>query len=124
MYYIQKRIEVSACHHLTLDYESKCERLHGHNWIITLYCKARELDANGMVCDFTQVKERIHGYLDHGNLNELLPFNPTAENIARWCAEQVPHCYKVTVQESEGNVACYVADEKEEDGSSLTVEEA
>lgn len=123
MYYIQKRIEVSACHHLALDYESKCERLHGHNWIITLYCKARELDANGMVCDFTQVKERIHGYLDHGNLNELLPFNPTAENIARWCAEQVPHCYKVTVQESEGNVACYVVDEKEEDGLSLTVEE-
>lgn len=110
MYYIQKTLEISACHQLTLDYESKCSRLHGHNWIITIYCKSKELDQNGMVCDFTEVKKKIHGYLDHGNLNELLPFNPTAENIAHWCAEQVDKCYKVTVQESEGNVATYEVD--------------
>lgn len=110
MYYIQKTLEISASHHLELDYESKCSQLHGHNWRITIFCKAKELNANGMVCDFTEVKKKIHGYLDHGNLNELLPFNPTAENIARWCAEQVDKCYKVTVQESEGNIATYEVD--------------
>lgn len=104
-------MEISACHHLELDYESKCTRMHGHNWIITVYARAKELNHNGMVCDFTDVKQRIHSYLDHGNLNELLPFNPTAENIARWCAEQVPESYKVTVQESEGNIATYEKDE-------------
>jgi len=66
------------------------------------------------VCDFSKVKERIHGYLDHGNLNELLPFNPTAENIARWCTEQIDKCYKATVQESDGNIATYVVDEEED----------
>ena len=40
--------------------------------------------------------------------DELFDFNPTAENLARWIAERVPNCYKVTFQESEGNVACYV----------------
>lgn len=113
MYYIQKTFEISACHHLVLDYESKCTRQHGHNWQITVFCKAKKLNPNGMVCDFTEVKERIHGYLDHGNLNELLPFNPTAENIARWCTEQVEHCYKATVKESEGNIATYVVDDEE-----------
>lgn len=103
-------MEISACHHLVLDYESKCQRTHGHNWLITVYARAKELNQNGMVCDFTEVKRRIHGYLDHGDLNALLPFNPTAENIARWCADQIPECYKVTVQESEGNIATYEKD--------------
>lgn len=110
MYYIQKTIEISACNSLTLDYESKCTRRHGHNWVITVFCKSRELNANGMVCDFTEVKNKIKGYLDHGDLNELLPFNPTAENIAKWCTEQIPQCYKVSVQESEGNIATYEED--------------
>ena len=39
MYYIEKTLEISACHRLTLSYESKCQNLHGHNWIITVYCK-------------------------------------------------------------------------------------
>jgi len=41
MYYIKKTIEVAGAHQLTLDYPSKCCTLHGHNWIITIYCKAK-----------------------------------------------------------------------------------
>lgn len=111
MYYITKRMEIAGCHSLNLPYPSKCSRLHGHNWIVTICCKSRELNAEGMVADFTEVKERIHGQLDHANLNEVLDFNPTAENMARWICEQIPHCYRVEVQESEGNVAIYELDE-------------
>lgn len=110
MYYIKKRLEVSAAHRLTLDYESKCTGLHGHNWIITVECRAKELDANGMVTDFTIVKEKILGVLDHAVLNDVLPFNPTAENIARWVTETVPNCFRCEVQESEGNTAIYEID--------------
>ncbi|MCM1138722.1 MAG: 6-carboxytetrahydropterin synthase [Duncaniella sp.] len=110
MYYITKRFELAGCHSLKLSYESKCSRLHGHNWIVTVHCRSKELNCDGMVVDFSHIKERITTYLDHGNLNELLPFNPTAENIARWICEQIPHCYRVDVQESEGNTASYVSD--------------
>ena len=108
-------MEGSASHSLSLSYESKCTNLHGHNWVITVYCKSEKLNADGMVCDFTHIKEKIHGYLDHGNFNELLPFNPTAENIAKWICDQIPECYKVSVQESEGNTATYTTDDDEQD---------
>lgn len=110
MYYVSKKLEIAACHHLNLSYKSKCQNLHGHNWHITVYCKAKELNTDGMVCDFKYIKNTIHGYLDHGNLNELLPFNPTAENIAKWIVDQIPTCWKAEVQESDGNVAIYEKD--------------
>lgn len=110
MYYIKKRIEVSGSHYLTLDYESKCAGLHGHNWYITVFCKNDVLDGNGMVVDFTEVKRLVKGKMDHKNLNEMFDFNPTAENIARWICDNVPFCYRVEVEESFGNTAVYERD--------------
>ena len=111
-------MEIAGCHHLNLPYESKCSNLHGHNWIVTVYCKSDKLTNYGMIVDFAKIKSSIHGYLDHSNLNNLLPtINPTAENIAKWICDKVTdlcevgECYKVTVQESEGNVATYERDE-------------
>jgi len=107
MYYIQKTIEISASHHLNLDYESKCTRPHGHNWLITIYCKSDKLNHNGMVIDFSEIKKKIKDKLDHQNLNEVIPMNTTAENIAYWVCQQITNCYKVKVQESQGNIAVY-----------------
>lgn len=110
MYYLTKTIEISGAHRLDLDYESKCTAMHGHNWTITVHCRARELDHNGMIVDFSEIKRRIADPLDHHVLNDILPFNPTAENLARWCCEQIESCYRVDVQESAGNIASYERD--------------
>ena len=106
MYTITKRMEVSGAHFLHLDYESKCSRLHGHNWIITVTCQRETLDANGMVVDFTKIK-KVAKQLDHAFINDVIKVNPTAENIAKWLHDQIPYCTRVSVQESEGNVAIY-----------------
>lgn len=110
MYYVKKRLEIAGSHSLTLDYPSKCSHIHGHNWVVTVYCRAEELNANGMVVDFAEVKHLVEAPLDHANFNEVLPFNPTAENIARWICERVPNCWRVEVQESENNTAAYEID--------------
>jgi 6-pyruvoyltetrahydropterin/6-carboxytetrahydropterin synthase len=107
MFKIKKTLEVSASHHLWLDYDSPCSRTHGHNWHITIYCKSEELNNNGMVIDFKIIKEHVHGKMDHKDLNEVFEFNPTAENIAKWIVDTVPFCYKAKVVESFNNEAIY-----------------
>ena len=97
MYTVIKKIAFSAAHRLTLDYESKCCRLHGHEWHVTVYVRAAELDRNGMVIDFTEIKKKVTGKLDHSYLNEVLDFNPTAENIAKWISDTL----------TDGRAECY-----------------
>lgn len=130
MFKIKKTFEVAVAHKLNLPYESKCSELHGHNLVITVYCSSEELDENGMVVDFTHIKKLIHDVIDHTCLSDVrcsnckdlviesslvyrLPDvsdNPTAESLAFWICLQIDKCYRVDVQESEGNVASYVDD--------------
>lgn len=110
MYKICKELEVSAAHYLTLNYASKCSKLHGHNWKIRIHCKAKELNENGMVEDFTVVKQWVMDLFDHNALNDVVDFNPTAENIAKYICDNVDTAYMVEVQESEGNYAVYEKD--------------
>ena len=49
MYIVRKRLEISASHHLNLSYTSKCENLHGHNWIVIVWCRSKQLNPDGMV---------------------------------------------------------------------------
>lgn len=114
MFYVKKTMEIAGCHRLNLSYPSKCANRHGHNWLVTVYCRAATLNDDGMVIDFKHIKEAIHDYLDHGDFNELLPFNPTAENIARWVCRRIECCYRVDVRESEYNVATYIDDDASE----------
>jgi len=121
MYEVSKRMEIAIAHRLNLLYESKCCNIHGHNLIVVVYCRAEKLNDSGMVVDFTEIKRKIHGQLDHKYLNEIeeigwrkdgdsrTSLNPTAERLAEWICNQIVHCYKVTVQESEGNIATYIA---------------
>lgn len=113
MYTVRKRMTVSASHRLNLSYESKCENLHGHNWEIVLYCRSKALNADGMVIDFAHVKQRVEALLDHQNLNDRLPFNPTAENIARHLVTLFAEegAYKAEVTESPNNTATYELDD-------------
>jgi len=72
-----------AAHQLKLSYESQCQNLHGHRWNVIVFVRGTtdDLDNNGILVDFTNIKEKIDIY-DHQFLNDIMKFNPTAENIA------------------------------------------
>jgi len=108
MFYLKKTMEISAAHKLTLDYNSKCQRFHGHNFQVTIFCKSETLNNNGMVIDFHGIKEIVEDEIDHQNLNEIAKLgNPTSENLAFFICHKIHSCYKVTVKENEGNEVTY-----------------
>ncbi len=110
----------SAAHALR-GYPGDCARLHGHNWIVRITVRCRELDGAGIGIDFRvikgQVREVLRG-LDHRDLNEIGPFrsvNPSAENIARYLYQEIGRCIdtagvrvsKIRVSETPDAVASY-----------------
>ena len=111
MFYVEKTFEVSASHQVNTDNGPKCEDLHGHNYKITVCCKSKELNNDGMIVDFTDIKKIVKNKIDHKHLNDIFKFNPTTENLAKWIVDNVPHCYKAIVWETSNNKAIYEKDE-------------
>jgi len=108
MYYLKCKYTISSAHSLNLDYESACKNLHGHNWKITVYCKSDKLNEDGMIIDFRKIKGIIDT-LDHQLINNYIK-QPTAENIAKWLADNIPFCYKIEVKETDNNSVVYDKD--------------
>ena len=86
MYKLTYNTTFDAAHHL-LNYDGKCANVHGHQWRVKFEIETKELFRD-MVIDFTALKE-IANKLDHKNLNDVLKFNPTSENIAKYLYDEV-----------------------------------
>ena len=88
MYRITKEFAWSASHQLAgLPEGHQCGRLHGHNYTATVVVEAAQLDEHGFVIDFGElafVKRYIDAFFDHRHLNDVLDFQPSAENLARY----------------------------------------
>jgi len=70
--------EISSAHRLSLPYESKCLRLHGHNYKVELFIEGEKNEV-GMIVDFTHLKGVVMSY-DHIFMNDIVE-QPTVENI-------------------------------------------
>jgi 6-pyruvoyltetrahydropterin/6-carboxytetrahydropterin synthase len=122
--FITRRLEFDAGHRIP-DHKSQCRHLHGHRYAIEITLSGSVIDkagdaANGMVMDFSQVKDLAKQHLvdawDHAflafagdkadcRLPELAarpqnrhsrPRVPTAENLARIAFECLDAVYRDT----------------------------
>jgi 6-pyruvoyltetrahydropterin/6-carboxytetrahydropterin synthase len=81
--------------HFLRNYQGKCERLHGHRYVVQAALATEELDEAGLAFDFVDVKKALRGLadeLDHYNLNDLPPFRelePSAENQAKYFFQEL-----------------------------------
>ena len=98
--------------HRVVNHESKCRTLHGHEYWAHIYAEADQLDSLGRVIDFSDIKNKVGGWLDlNWDHNMIIwekdpnlplikqcdglkePFvtewNPTAENMADYLLNTV-----------------------------------
>jgi len=99
-----------SCGHRVVGHEGKCRNLHGHNYRFHFEVTADELDSVGRVIDFGVIKSTLCEWLEYEYDHKMLiwindpllpelrsidktvvsvPFNPTAENIAKHFVETV-----------------------------------
>ncbi len=88
MYRITKEFHFSASHQLcALPDDHPCARMHGHNYIVEVELAAAELNENGFVIDYRELKPLknwIDEKLDHRHLNEVFGHDMiTSEYMAK-----------------------------------------
>ncbi|MBB3187032.1 6-pyruvoyl trahydropterin synthase family protein [Microbacter margulisiae] len=118
MYIISKEFHFSASHALSrLPDDHQCRRVHGHNYVATMFFRSATLNETGFVIDYLDldsIKQYVDAYLDHQHLNDILPFNPTAENLAKYLFDifqpKFKELFKVEVSETPKTKAIYEID--------------
>jgi 6-pyruvoyltetrahydropterin/6-carboxytetrahydropterin synthase len=130
---VTRLIEFDAGHRL-VGHESKCAHMHGHRYRAEIRCTAEALDKVGRVIDFGVIKQLVGGWVDdhwdHAfivnrqdtkvlallvEMNQrhyVLPWEPTAENLARVLLEQArwllgPHGVQVEAVKLWETPNCY-----------------
>lgn len=111
-----------AAGHALRNYRGKCENVHGHNYRVQVTVQGENLDDNGLLVDFSDLKQlmrKVVNYLDHRFINDLPPFteiNPSAENIAKYFYDEMrggltngtrTRISEVRVWETDTSVAVY-----------------
>ena len=123
MYEIEVTDHFSSAHRLR-EQGSACERLHGHNWFVTVTLRAEALDEIGLGIDFKVIKRHLKellDVLDHQDLNTIAPFdeiNPSTENLARYIYERLgerlegqnARVHRVKVSEGPNTSATYIGE--------------
>ncbi len=94
MYVVTVQAHYDSAHFLR-KYKGKCEKLHGHHYVVEAALTAEALNEGGLAYDFVEVKRHLRelaDWMDHENINDLPPFTelePSAENQARFFFDEL-----------------------------------
>jgi 6-pyruvoyltetrahydropterin/6-carboxytetrahydropterin synthase len=96
---ISKEFSFSSSHQLHgLREGHPCGRVHGHNYVVKVTLSGEKLNGSGFLLDYNDLKPFGHWLddeLDHRHLNDVLNFQPSAENMAQYFAFMVENTVNV-----------------------------
>lgn len=87
---VKKTFHLAYGHRL-LNYNGKCENLHGHNGVVEVTLLSAELNSERMVMDFTELGRKMKTWLDD-NLDHKVIL-AKADPLAPVLAAQGQACY-------------------------------
>ena len=97
---------MEVAHRLVSSYSKRCQSVHGHSYLMEVTLESEQLNGDGMVMDFGEVKDKMNHFFDafdHSyiiyknditlplfkqieglihNRMMVVDYNPTAENMA------------------------------------------
>lgn len=102
------------CAHRLYEYDGACANIHGHTYRLEVTVGGPL--APDMIMDFFDIKKIVEATvlarIDHNYLNEIVPFNPTVENMALWIADLLENSFpepvrlqKITLWENQSSFA-------------------
>jgi 6-pyruvoyltetrahydropterin/6-carboxytetrahydropterin synthase len=127
-YQIRKIFKFEGAHILSGAYSEECKNhIHGHSYVVEVFIKSDDLNENGMIIDFKELKEyagTLFDQWDHALVvhkdderegikfmaDILTHFNPTAENMAEFFYKSLKRMFdisKVRVHETATGYAEY-----------------
>ena len=141
---IMRKVTFCAGHRL-LNHEGKCANLHGHNYLVEFHVTGNEIDELGRVVDFSVLNRLFKGWIDehwdhgfllwdqdhnaihamrqvHPNRLYLLPYNPTAENMARYLLDEISPTLIATIKGYDLRVTKVVVWETENAYAEVTID--
>lgn len=89
---LNKDMHFAAAHKVPTPKAGKCENIHGHTYFVNLTVIGNELNDEGFLVNFADLKKVVHGEYDHQYLNHLEDYSekqsenfayPTTEIVAK-----------------------------------------
>lgn len=128
--------EVYFCYgHRLMNHPGKCKNLHGHSVKASISVRRQQLNDQGMVCDFAEIRDCVEAYVDkvfdHNlllhkddplipaltEINErflVLEEHPTAEVLSKMIYQHIKrsgfNVVQVVLWETASAYACYSED--------------
>ncbi|HDP5827253.1 TPA: 6-carboxytetrahydropterin synthase QueD [Staphylococcus aureus] len=95
-YELNKDMNFAAAHFIDHESAGKCQNVHGHTYFANVTIVGNDLQDNGFLVNFQELKQLVHGEYDHTlmNNNDFNNEEPSTEVVAKTIYKNIEQALK------------------------------